>query len=214
MTKIIPVIHTLNINQVKYNIELCANNGVNDIFLIDHRITEQSLINTESYINWIRTNFTNMKIGVNYLQLTPLEAILEANRLQIDYLWADRSHINKDELIHANEVYIYKSKKLLYFGCVAFKYQKPVKDLEWACKTACNFMDVITTSGEETGKPPSVDKIKTMKSYIGEKPLSIASGISSENKHLFEEYADYMLVASSITSSSEIIDENKLKLLF
>ena len=35
MAKIIPVIHTVDIYQVMYNVEMCVNNGINDIFLID-----------------------------------------------------------------------------------------------------------------------------------------------------------------------------------
>jgi predicted TIM-barrel enzyme len=72
-------------------------------------------------------------------------------------------------------------------------------------------MDVITTSGPGTGKPPTVEKIKEIRSYIGAKPMAIASGINSENKKLFENLVDYYLVASSLIDNSERFVESKLK---
>ncbi len=83
--------------------------------------------------------------------------------------------------------------------------------MKLSCENACNLMDIITTSGEETNKSPSVEKIKLMKEYIGAKKLAIASGVNSENMKLFDEYADYYLVASSITDKNEYIIESKLK---
>ena len=74
-------------------------------------------------------------------------------------------------------------------------------------------MDVITTSGSGTGKSPSLEKIQLMRSYIGDTPLAIASGITPENKSMFTDLVDYLLVASSITDKDEKIEEYKLKLL-
>lgn len=71
-------------------------------------------------------------------------------------------------------------------------------------------MDVITTSGPGTGQPASVNKIARIRSYIGDFPLALASGVNKDNKKLFEPYVDYMLVASSITDKGEMINEEKL----
>ena len=76
-----------------------------------------------------------------------------------------------------------------------------------------DYIDVITTSGPGTGKPPSLEKIQLMRSYIGKTPLAIASGITPENKSMFNDLVDYLLVASSITSKDEKFEEYKLKLL-
>ena len=211
MSKIIPVIHTLNLEQVQYNVKLCADNGIDSIFLIDHRPDENSLKNTEHYIDWIREDYPSMLIGANYLHLDTKEAIIESSRVGVDYLWADRSYIDPKTMDKADDVLLNKHDFVMYFGCVAFKYQKPVKDLEWTCRTAVNYMDVITTSGEATGHPPSIEKIKNIKRYIGNAPLAIASGINADNKNLYSEYTDYFLVASSITNKIEIIEEFKLK---
>jgi len=217
MAKIIPVIHTINQDQVEYNVKLCRDNGIYDIFLIDHRITDESLLKTEKYIRWIREFIQPaINIGVNYLQLDTIAAMKEAHRLGADYIWADRSYIEHKTLPIAEEILFeheYTQHNTKYFGCVAFKYQRPVKDLEWTCRTACDYMDVITTSGDATGKPPSIDKIKSMRGFIGNKPMAIASGITPENKSDYENLVDYFLIASSITDSSEMIIESRLKQL-
>jgi predicted TIM-barrel enzyme len=72
-------------------------------------------------------------------------------------------------------------------------------------------MDVVVTSGDGTSYAPDIEKIKTIKSFIGDKPLAIASGITPENKSMYEEYVDYFMVASSITDNYENIIETRLK---
>lgn len=218
MAKIIPVIHVVDYDQTMYNVEMCRDNGVSDIFLIDHYISDSktSLLKLERCIRSIKTNIKpEIKIGVNYLQLDTIEAMTEAFRLYVDYIWADRSYIEPKTLDMANKIFDKfnhtEKHTSLYFGCVAFKYQRPVKNLEWTCKTACDYMDVITTSGDGTGKPPSLEKIKSMRNYIGDKPLAIASGITPENKNIFNDLVEYMLVASSITDKSERLIESRLK---
>ena len=212
MSKIITVIHTINLEQVQYNVNLCHNNGVNDVFLISHMIRDwkRASFEFEKYFNWIKETYPLMNVGINYLQLPTLDAINEANRIGFDYLWADKSYIHKNTL---HEALLIKESKpnIKYFGCVAFKYQKPEEDLEWTCKTATSYMDVVTTSGEATANAPSIEKIRTMKEYIGDMPLAIASGITPENKSSYEQWVDYFLVASSITGDGEIIIEKRLK---
>ena len=211
MSKIIPVIHTVDFKQVTHNIQLCHANGIDDIFLIDHRVTDTSIEDIKNYIDWTRTNIPDMRIGVNFLQLDTIEALEKSKEFNIDYIWADRSYIENKTLDVAEKAYYAHKGIQLYFGCVAFKYQRPIKNLEWTCRTACEYMDVITTSGSKTGVPPSIEKIKKMRAYIGNKPLAIASGITPENKSLFIDYVDYFLVASSIIDKNEMIIESRLK---
>ena len=212
MATIIPVIHTVDLEQVKYNVKLCVDNGINDVFLIDHRITDDSIKNLQIYYNWINYTYPKMKVGVNYLQLDTMAAKKLAEKVGFDYIWADKSYIEEKPFNELEEI-AEAGCHTIYFGCVAFKYQPKVKDLEWSCKVAKDYMDVITTSGSGTGKSPSLEKIQLMRSYIGDTPLAIASGITPENKSMFTDLVDYLLVASSITDKDEKIEEYKLKLL-
>lgn len=99
----------------------------------------------------------------------------------------------------------------MFFGGLAFKYQKQPKNLKLACIEATLTTDVATTSGTGTAKPASIDKIKTIREYLGDHPMAIASGVLVDNIESYIGLVDYFLVASSITDENEFIIEKKLK---
>ena len=94
----------------------------------------------------------------------------------------------------------------LYFGGVAFKYQRQVEDLERAAKISRTYLDVVTTSGPGTGRSASPDKILAMKGALGECPLAIASGITPQNIHSYLDHADCFLAATGISKSFTELD--------
>ena len=94
----------------------------------------------------------------------------------------------------------------LYFGGVAFKYQRAVEDLERAASLAAKYMDVVTTSGPGTGKAATRDKIKAMKRALADTPLAIASGVTPENVVDYLDFADPFLVATGISRSWSHLD--------
>ena len=194
---IVPVIHCVNWNQIKHNLDICSRNGINFVFMINHG-QNNPVQNLCSWISRAKTEYPNIKFGVNFLQLTTEDSILMADTIGTHAIWTDYEGTGK-----TNQP---------LFGPVAFKYQKHVPNdkLEEVCKEAIKHMDVVTTSGPATGKPASIEKIKLIRQYIGNHKLAIASGINTENKKMFNEYVDYMLVASSITDSNEMISESKL----
>jgi hypothetical protein len=85
----------------------------------------------------------------------------------------------------------------LYFGGVAFKYQRPVEDLTSAARIAARYMDVVTTSGPGTGIAAARDKIVAMKEAVGDLPLA----------------ADCFLVATGISRSFTELDLEKVNRL-
>ena len=68
----------------------------------------------------------------------------------------------------------------MYFGGVAFKYQRHVEDLDTACRIAARYMDVVTTSGPGTGRGRHQQNLAD-EMVLDNKPLAIASGITPEN---------------------------------
>lgn len=75
------------------------------------------------------------------------------------------------------------------------------------------YVDVVTTSGEQTGAPPNPDKIRAMKAAVGDRPLAIASGVSVANIDDYRGAADQLLVASSIETApySGVFDPLRLQ---
>lgn len=197
---ITPVIHCLGWEQIDKNLKVCLDSGIEMVFLINHSTAPTAVSDLGNWYIKAREAYPTLKFGLNFLQLTTRNAVMIGEELGVGAIWTDYQVTHK------------KTTDILVFGGVAFKYQKQVRDdeLETVCKEAIDEMDVITTSGPATGIPANIDKIKRIRSYIGNHPLAIASGISVENKKIFEPYVDYMLVASSITDDDELIIKERL----
>ena len=188
--------------QVFANVDTCIKCGIQKIFIINHVVTVDELIlcahKVKSYYHYGRT----LWVGVNMLGLNADEC-LTSPPLNIDGIWCDSS-------LPLDKKYLLDNYKGMFFGGVAFKYQPQPKDLQSACEESKLVTHVATTSGSGTGKQPTTYKIKVMREYLGEHPMAIASGISVENINDFKDIADYLLVATSITDSNEMIIEEKL----
>ncbi len=101
---------------------------------------------------------------------------------------------------HVQDVRRQSDCRALYFGGVAFKYQRRVQDVQAAARKAMRFMDVVTTSGPGTGQAADISRIRLMKEALGEFPLAIASGISPKNVGAYLPYSDCYLVATGIST--------------
>lgn len=197
---VLPVIHVESQGQALRNAEIAHDEGADGVFLISMRgmhhreLLEMQRIAREEFSTWF--------IGVNYLDL-PAVSVFKNLDKGVSGVWADDAQIDEFAERQVNAAVIRTAREQsgwhgLYFGGVAFKYQREVDDFSLAARIASQFMDVVTTSGDKTGHPPSPEKIMMMKRAIGEKPLAIASGISSNNVGDYKDNADSFLVATSI----------------
>jgi len=199
----LPVIHVEDKEQAINQTRIALDNGADGIFLINHHISHSRLF---EIFKEIRELFFNTWIGINCLDLEPIQVIRKMPK-DVNGLWVDNAFINEnleyDEQEYANKVLktIHNINWTgLYFGGVAFKYQKKVKDLIKTTEIACRYMDVITTSGEGTGIPPNVKKIEIMSQIVhkNKKKIAIASGISPKNINYYK-MADIFMVATGIS---------------
>lgn len=76
-------------------------------------------------------------------------------------------------------------------------------------------MDVITTSGPETGVAAPLAKIKALRSGAGDFPIALASGVNVENIRSYLPFVDAFLVASAIETvmNSGILVAERTRLL-
>jgi len=205
----LPVIHVENKEQVINQIQIALINGADGVFLINHYIEDEELI---QIYKTIRILFPKIWIGLNLLGSEPLRAF-ELLPNSVNGLWTDNAYINETSYINNKQLSDYqiyaerviekikeKNWKGLYFGGVAFKYQKKVRDLIKTTEIACRYMDIITTSGIGIGIPPKVKKIKVMSKIVhkNNKKLAIASGITPENIIRYKS-ADIFMVATGIS---------------
>lgn len=198
-TEILPVIHVVNVNQALTNVKICLSCGIQKAFFINHHVSVTDLLACVERIKNLHPEFW---IGVNMLGLTTEEA-LSRKLSNVEALWCDATITSEN----AKKIRNFEGQ---FFGGLAFKYQPQPTDLKIACEDAILATDVATTSGSATGKAADVEKIKKIREFLGEHPLAIASGVSVDNIDNYKNLANYLLVASSITSRSEMIIEEKL----
>lgn len=215
---IMPVIHKVSEAQVLENVRVCARNGIFHVWLIDHSLS--SWQNLDDTLKNVRRKFPEMWVGVNYLQLTSHAAakLVREGLTSPSGLWCDNGHLEKaGEDTTAMAIRdLMLGTGVSYFGGVEFKYQRKPKEgeIEWVHKRASELMDVLTTSGPGTGQEINLDKLKRMRDNVGDCNIAVASGVSHRNKNEIFKYADYAMVASSITTpGTEMIIEDELKRL-
>ena len=188
--------------------------GADGVFLINHGMSDKSLlevhrtVTTEHSDWWVGVNCLGLYPGKVFEQIDDCVAGVRVDNAMIDERGGDQSQAR--EILAAREASGWQG---LYFGGVAFKYQRPVDDLAHAARLAADYMDVVTTSGPGTGRAASPEKIRTMKDALGETPLAIASGITPENVADYLECADCFLVATGISQTFEELDADRTRLL-
>lgn len=194
-----PVIHLENVEQAVENAQIAMEADADGLFLINHG--DMSDAEVPFVKDAIRALYPNCWIGVSFLSYTPQTACKEIP-MDVNGLWTDNAYADEESLHRyakeTLEICRKREWKGLYFGGVAFKYQREVEDVTQAAKWAVPYMDVVTTSGNGTGLAAHVDKIRIMKKAIGDFPLAIASGITPENIDDYLPISDAYLVATGI----------------
>ena len=176
--------------------------------MINHSISAESLLNIHRIV---REALPDFWLGVNLLGTHPLDLFRAQLPEGIDGVWTDDASIDegKEEQPEAESIREAIRESAwpgLYFGGVAFKYQRPVDDLSRAALLASDYMDVVTTSGPGTGHAASVDKLRAMKEALVGSPLAVASGVTPENVADFMPFVDVFLVATGISRSFTELD--------
>jgi len=207
--KLLPVIHVTDEAQALEQALIATAAGADGIWLINHEIEAPELWRV---FEAVRQNDPGFWIGLNFLDLHPIEAMHRMTEL-VDGLWVDDGGIRvHGPTAQAEAVWRLKESKGWegqLFGGVAFKGQPAVRDAAEAAKAAVPIMDVVTTSGTSTGVAAAVDKISWMKAALGDSPLAIASGITPENVLEYVAYVDYFLVATGISRDFHHLDPEK-----
>ena len=206
------MIHAVSVPQVLANVELARDCRCDGVFLINHSIDHEELLDCHAQA---ASRFPGFWMGINSLG-TPPEEVFAALPPACSGLWTDNAGIDERQPVQTAAEKVKAARRQsgwsgLFFGGVAFKYQRPVEDPGHAARIATQFMDVITTSGAGTGIAANLEKIKAMKAAIGEFPLAIASGITPENVTDFLPFADCFLVATGIGSSFTELDAGKVR---
>ena len=210
---VLPVIHVLDPARTADNISKVIEGGAQGCFLINHDFDKDALL---PILREMRFLYPSLWMGVNFLAVTGREAFpvlgeLAAEGCDIDAYWADDARVDEDgDTSDVEQIAMARVRSGwdgLYFGGTAFKKQRHVDParLGDAARSACPYMDVITTSGVATGQEADLGKIETFRAAIGDRPLALASGITPENAQSYAD-VDCFMVATGINAAGNFYD--------
>lgn len=193
MSTILPVIHVQDEKQAERNLNRALEASADGVFLINHGIhaSDLAVIHRE-----LRSKYPDQWIGVNFLGLRPHHVVQLVQG--VSGVWMDDfppSPLGLD---------------IPVFGGVAFKHQRPRGTLSYEVQLVEPSVDVLVTSGPATGEPPTIEKIRQLRSYAS-KPIGIASGMTPDNVAEFVPLTDYFLVATGVSQNFHELDPAKLK---
>lgn len=211
---VLPVIHVQSSEQAVRNALLAKQCRCDGVFLINHGISHPALL---AAFQAVRQACGDFWIGINSLGRKPETLFVDLPR-DLGGVWTDNAEIDEaggeqSAARRVSEAITRHGWQGLYFGGVAFKYQRDVQDLERAALLASQHMDVVTTSGPGTGQAADLDKVRRMKQALGHTPLALASGVTPENVEQFLPWVDAYLVATGISSSFFELDAPRVQQL-
>lgn len=196
-----PVIHVVDYEQAYRNTSIAFDNGGDGVFLINHMPGGAKRL-LEIYTK-IRQQFAQEWIGLNFLGIK-LEDVFELVPKDANGLWTDTACIQVEQGKKQSRAASFQIQRQywdgIFFGGVNFKYRQSFySDPFISAQLAIPYVDIITTSGAGTGFEPSLEKIETMRSAIGNHPLANASGIDAKNIYKYLKYLDAYLVSTGIS---------------
>lgn len=204
---LLPVIHFSGLSNAMKSVETAVEAGAGGVMLINQGCTSEDSM---MFARFVAISFPELWIGMNLLGATPaysMTRFMDAG-LKLGGLWSDAS----DDMVGAKVMTGWRG---LTFGGLAFKHQPRVAPGMLAVETArCSELsDVPTTSGDRTGIPASVDKVKAIHAAMGGHSLGLASGVTPENVRQYLPYCDAFLVATGIERSYGMLDRDRTRRL-
>lgn len=215
---LLAVVHPIGRSEALASIAAAQRGGAHGVFLIDQGMDEADVL---SLVLEARARSPELWIGINLLSRRPADALpraLDACGGRIDGIWSDNAGVDDlagsrrdaDELLATR---VARGWTGLYFGGVAFKYQREVAfaDLGATAARAASYMDVVCTSGPGTGQAADVAKVRAMRDAMGDAALALASGVTAENVQSYAPFVSAFLVGTGIEASFGAIDAAKVR---
>lgn len=218
---LLPVIHPVSWEQALASTQIAVDAGVKGIFLINQGLDVEGVLRL---VLEVRRRHPALWVGINLLGYSPaqaLETALEACEGRIDGIWSDNASIEEDTTVQPRaqaflDARVRHGWQGLYFGGVAFKYQREVAaaKLPAATRLALQYMDVICTSGPGTGQQADPQKISTMRSAVSPRTsIALASGVTADNVPHYLPFVNAYLVGTGIERSFGVLDPAKVAAL-
>lgn len=213
---LLPVIHPISRDVALESIRVAHACGVPGVFLIDQGMPARDVL---ALVREVRARYPSLWIGVNLLSRRPAHALADVTEAcgAIDGLWSDNADVDERGAHAVAKAFVTARQRWngLYFGGVAFKYQREVapSDLSAAAEMSIPYMDVLCTSGPGTGYPADIEKVKALRAGLGDHALALASGVTPENVQIYMPYVQAFLVGTGIEERLGVFDPAKIAAL-
>jgi predicted TIM-barrel enzyme len=219
---LLPVVHPIGREEALASIRIAHDLGIKGVFLIDQGMTERDVL---ALVGSVRDRYPSLWIGLNLLSRTPADAltVMQTARISVDGLWSDNAGIEEGRVMGsthpAAETFNFMRRSThwngLYFGGVAFKYQREVaaEDLGAAAEMSLPYVDVLCTSGPGTGYAADVEKVRALRAGLGDHAMALASGVTPENVRIYLPYVQAFLVGTGIERQLGVLDPAKIEAL-
>ncbi len=218
---LLPVIHPVTRDVAMESVRVASGVGVKGVFLINQGMGADEVL---GLVMEVRVRFPALWVGVNLLGFAAAEALergLAGCAGRLDGIWGDNALVDEDAAEQpAAQAFVdaRRARKWngLYFGGVAFKYQRevPADKLGRAAAVALPFVDVVCTSGPGTGQAADVDKVAAMRAGIADGgALALASGVTEDNVAGFLPHVDAFLVGTGIERELGVLEPARVERL-
>ena len=219
---LLPVIHPISRADALRAVSVAHSLGVKGVFLIDQGMSERDVL---VLARMVREAYPTLWIGLNLLSRTATKTLTTTyNReLRVDGIWSDWAGIEENRVAGSShpvaETFMNARRAAswdgLYFGGVAFKYQREVapSDLSAAAEMSVPYMDVLCTSGPGTGHAADVEKVRALRAGIGDHAMALASGVTPDNVGSYLPYVQAFLVGTGIEQRLGVLDPAKIEAL-
>lgn len=203
---LLPVIHPVEWDLALASVAIAHEAGAPGVFLINQGMGVDEVL---QLVLAVRARHPRLWVGVNLLGLAPAEALRVALRAcdgRLDGLWSDNAMVDEHAATQPQaQAFVDARRRLgwsgLYFGGVAFKYQRAVADADLgrAATAALPYLDAICTSGPGTGAAADVAKVQAMRAAVGDGAvIALASGVTADNVADYLPYVNAFLVGTGI----------------
>jgi predicted TIM-barrel enzyme len=209
---ILPIIHVVSPEQALANARIARDAQADGCFLISHgRVSDGELLDIHQRV----VDATRWWVGINCLSMGVTEVFERVGDrvagVQVDDALIDEEAAEQPGAQRVLEAQRRHGWRGLYFGGVAFKYQRPVKDPARAAAVAAGFMDVVTTSGPGTAQAAPPERVRAMKQALADAPLALASGVTPENVNDYLPFVDCFLASTGVSYTFESFDPARLR---
>lgn len=171
------------IERAKKEIDLLTFNGVTAVVIENYFGSKEDV---EIVLDYLKHERSEIVYGVNMLDDDArgfqAAAKYDAKFIQLDSV---SGHLTlEDDLLFAQKIREWQScSKTLVLGGVRFKYQpyKSGRSLKEDLHLGMERCDALVVTGDGTGLPTSIEKIKSFRNIIGDFPLIVGAGITPDN---------------------------------